>query len=121
MSRHYKDQICLSELRIRFPRLCCPTCRVVDLDDPIVTEKNLLIVAPNPAGDTTTIYYNFVETGGNQTIVLTDLLGRTLLEWHPNNAKGTLEVDCSRYAQGQYLILMKRDNAILENTKLIKH
>ncbi|MEO5776241.1 MAG: PKD domain-containing protein [Flavobacterium sp.] len=118
---HYKDEICINDIRIGFPHLCCPTCRTVDLDDPKVTDKNLLVVAPNPANENTTIFYNFVETGGNKTILLTDLLGRTLLEWHPSTAKGTLEVDCSRYAQGHYLILMKQDNAVIENTKLIKH
>ncbi len=118
---HYKDDICLTDLVFTFKRLCCPTCRTVDLNDPQVTAANLLVLAPNPAGDSSTIFYNFVTTTGIKVIVLTDLLGRTLQEWQPSESKGTITVDCSRYAQGHYLILMKQNNTLIESTRMIKN
>lgn len=50
---------------------------------------------------------------------LVDLLGRTLQEWVPDGTKGTIELDCTRYAAGQYVLLMREDGKIIENAKLI--
>lgn len=118
---HYKDDICLYDLAIEFPRLCCPTCKVIDLEDPKVTANNLLVLAPNPVNDNSIIYYNFANSNGSKIITLTDLLGRTLQEWDIKDNKGTITVDCARYAQGHYLIVMKQNNILIENTRMIKN
>ena len=76
-------------------------------------------IAPNPAKAVTTIFYNFVKEETVKTIELTDLLGRTLQSWTPTEASGKIELDCTVYANGQYLILMKEDNKIIETAKLI--
>jgi PKD repeat protein len=117
---HFEGQICISRLNLRFPRLCCPTCKP-DLEDPAIKLENLLVLAPNPVGDISTIYFNFANTNGSKTILLTDLLGRTLQQWQPNESKGTITVDCARYAQGHYMVIMKQDNVIIENTRMIKN
>lgn len=114
----WKDKVCYTEKKIRF-QSCCIFCKVVDLEDPIVLSKNLLVVAPNPAGSSTTIYYNFVNSASQKQLSLVDLLGRTLQEWVPDGTKGTIELDCTRYASGQYVLLMREDGKIIENAKLI--
>jgi hypothetical protein len=50
-----------------------------------------------------------------------DVLGRILAQWAPTANKGTITVDCNRLAQGQYLFVMKQDEQVLKNTKLIKN
>jgi PKD repeat protein len=117
---HYKDEICLSRITLRFPRLCCPTCRP-DLEDPAIKAENLLVLSPNPVENISTIYFNFANTNGSKTITLTDMLGRTLQEWQPNESKGTITVNCDRYAQGHYVILMKQDGKLIETTRMIKN
>jgi hypothetical protein len=76
-------------------------------------------IAPNPAKAVTTIFYNFVNTKATKSIELIDVLGRTLETWNLQDSKGTIEIDCSKYANGQYLILMKENDAIIKNTKLL--
>jgi uncharacterized protein YaiL (DUF2058 family) len=89
------------------------------LKNPETILSNLLIVAPNPAKANTTIYYNFADGKAVKKIVLVDMLGRTLQEWSPTDNKGTIGLNCSGYAQGQYLVLMKADDKVIENAKLI--
>jgi len=67
----------------------------------------------------TTFFYNFVNTKATKTIELMDVLGRILQTWNLQDSKGTIEIDCSKYANGQYLILMKENDAIIKNTKLL--
>jgi PKD repeat protein len=117
---HYKDEICLSRITLRFPRLCCPTCRP-DLEDPAIKAENLLVLSPNPVENISTIYFNFANNTGSKTITLTDMLGRTLQEWQPNESKGTITVNCDRYAQGHYVIIMKQDGKLIETTRMIKN
>ena len=119
---HYKEEICVHNKKIQFSQLCCPNCRPVNLDDPQIIKADLLVLAPNPATDVSTIFYNFATEGGVKRIVLTDLLGRTLQEWNTQvEQKGTITIDCSRFAQGNYLILMQQNGEQIKNTKMIKH
>ena len=83
------------------------------------TAENVLRVAPNPAKAVTTIFYNFVKDNTAKKIELLDVLGRTLQSWTPTDNSGKIELDCTRYANGQYLILMKEDGEIIEKAKLI--
>lgn len=117
---HFLNRICISDQYEWFPAPCCQSCRTVDLSDPKVTVNNLLVVAPNPASARTTIFYNFVESNSKKEMVLTDALGRVLQEWNLNESKGTIEVDCIRYAQGHYFVIMKSDGMVVKNSKLIK-
>lgn len=119
---HYKEDICVTYKKIRFSQLCCSNCRPVDFDDLRMTNTDLLVLAPNPVTDVSTIFYNFATEGGVRRIILTDLLGRTLQEWNNlTEQKGTITVDCSRFAQGNYLILMQHNGEQIKNTKMIKH
>lgn len=115
---HWNTKTCYTEQKIHF-ETCCFSCKLVDLDDPKVTSDDLLVVAPNPAQENTTIFYNFVSTSALKSIELNDLLGRTLQVWNVETAKGAIDVDVSHFAQGNYMVLMKEDGKIIKSTKLI--
>jgi hypothetical protein len=84
-------------------------------------KNNLLLVAPNPATHSTMVYFDCASNNSSseKTIVVTDLLGRTLQTINLNATKGAINLDCSNYAQGQYMILLKENDTIIENSKLI--
>ena len=88
----------------------------------ILPPKTILVkfIAPNPSAGNSTIFYNFANRQGKKELQLTDLLGRTLQSWSCQELEGSLNFDCSRYAQGHYLIVMKTDGSIVASTKLIK-
>ncbi len=118
---HYKDEICISYLRMRFNEPCCLTCRIKTPVDLNASGDNLLVIAPNPAGAQSTIFYTFVKPTGTKRIVLTDVLGRVLQEWTiTDDLKGALEVNTSRYAQGSYLIMMQQEGEALKQIKMVK-
>ena len=118
---HYKDQICLDNFTIDFPKLCCEGCKAVDLGDPKISDTLFLELVPNPATDNTMVYFSFANALGGKTIVLTDLLGRVLQQWQIEPSKGTLAVDCSHLPSGQYLISSKQNNNTIMSSKLIIH
>lgn len=116
---HFKDGVCYSQRTLTFENCCilCPNHEKIG--ETTALNYNVLRIAPNPAKAVTTIFYNFVKEEKMKTIELTDLLGRTLQSWTPTEASGKIELDCTVYANGQYLILMKEDNKIIETAKLI--
>lgn len=118
---HYKDQICMDRFTIDFPKPCCPDCKTDDLEHPKANDILSLELAPNPASDSTTVYFNFATTAGMKTIILTDLLGKVLQQWQPEQSKGTLSIDCSHLSEGQYLVTLKQNNNPIQTAKLIKH
>lgn len=122
MEGHYENQICLINIpRFVFPPLCCSTCRIAESPTNTNGLTKLLLVAPNPTTANSTIFYNFANLKGKKELQMTDLLGRTLQSWSFQEAEGSLYFDCSRYAQGHYLIVMKADGIIVASTKLIKN
>ncbi len=82
-------------------------------------ETTKLILAPNPAATTTTVFYSYATISNYKNIVMTDMLGRVLQSWIVNDAEGTVNIDCTQFANGQYLILMKENNAVIKTAKLI--
>ncbi|OYU83400.1 MAG: hypothetical protein CFE24_11440 [Flavobacterium sp. BFFFF2] len=78
-----------------------------------------LRVAPNPAQNSTTLYYEYGHTATTRSISIVDLLGRTLATWYPTSAQGALTIDCATYGSSTYLVLMKENDQIIEQTKLI--
>jgi hypothetical protein len=116
---HSKDGICFAEQTLKFEN-CCFRCPINEkIAETTTLIYNILRIAPNPANAVTTIFYNFVNDKAVKTIELTDLLGRSLKSWTPTETSGKIELDCTVYANGQYLILMKEDNKIIETAKLI--
>lgn len=83
------------------------------------TGSDMLLVAPNPAHEETMVLYGYKNPNTEKTIEIRDMLGRTLNSWPVGTQKGTLKVDCTGLAGGQYYILMKENDTIIKQSRLI--
>ncbi|WP_442787258.1 T9SS type A sorting domain-containing protein [Flavobacterium suncheonense] len=110
------NKSCYKEIEIQFPS--CGTGRTVN-EDMLIVEDNVLIVAPNPAIETTKVLYNYKNKDAAKTIEIRDMQGRFLNVWEVKNQTGTIEVDCTRYAGGQYFIVMKENDAVIKKARLL--
>jgi hypothetical protein len=117
-----EEFICATVLKIELP-----TNRTQIKGDKIVTDSQdqmpytiILLAAPNPTNDTTTVYYNYGTTTEEvKRIEIIDMYGRTLHAIKANESKGAIPIDCNSYEAGQYFIVMKQNNQIIKTTKLI--
>ena len=82
-------------------------------------KESILVVAPNPAKNQTTIFYNYVSNQPNKTIVVLDVLGRTLNSFTPKENKGNFVLNTNSFADGTYFVLMKENGKVVEKMKLI--
>ena len=76
-------------------------------------------LAPNPANQKTVLYYNFADKEDNKAVELYDFLGRKLLEFAPDLKVGQTTINCSKYAEGSYLILIKEKGVLVKQLKFI--
>lgn len=108
---------CLSVLDSHFPELC-QTDRPAPNRIGITERETIFVVAPNPAAELSTLYYQFANTSGEKLIEIYDMLGRLLYGFKPG-AEGSTVLDCSKYGEGSYLILMKQDQQVIRQLKFM--
>jgi hypothetical protein len=110
---------CKSKFEITFPE----DCKTILLEEKNKLkpkfETTKLILAPNPAAYSTTLFYSYGAATTDKNIFMTDILGRVLQSWIVDAAEGTINIDCTPFAAGQYLILMKENETVLKTGKLI--
>jgi len=81
--------------------------------------KNKVVMAPNPATYSTTVYYELVAKGAIQ-VILTDAMGRELYTTtYPEN-KGSIELDISQWSPGYYTLKLIQNGETIFSDKLIK-
>ena len=111
---------CTSDFKITFPH--CVTNRNA-LQDEMVHIEDLLVVAPNPSREQTTVFYSYfsnTQSGTTQkTIEMVDMLGRKILTLPLKETKGSIDIDTFGIASGQYLVLMKENDKVIKNVKLV--
>ncbi|MBP8066217.1 MAG: T9SS type A sorting domain-containing protein [Flavobacterium sp.] len=110
------NKSCYTKTEIKFPP--CGAPRTVN-EDLLVVEDNLLLVAPNPAKEVTKVIYNYKNAETAKTIEIRDMQGRFLNVWEVKTQTGTIEIDCTRYAGGQYFILMKENDTVIKQSRLL--
>jgi hypothetical protein len=82
--------------------------------------KNKVVMAPNPATYSTTVYYELIAKGAIQ-VILTDAMGRELYSTtYPEN-KGSIELDISRWSRGYYTLKLIQNGETIFSDKLIKN
>jgi hypothetical protein len=113
------NKLCKKEVAIELPPLCEGAGKYISPNDTATTVQLILLAAPNPTEDTTTVYFNYGRTHKNYEIDIVDMYGRTLEVFLPKENNGSIGVDCSKYEAGQYFIVMKLNEQILKSTKLI--
>ena len=109
---------CVRQLLFRFPPCVDELPRIAVINQFIT----MLLVAPNPAQEQTKVFYGFNSVNNSttkKTLEVIDLLGRTILTFNLNKTKGIETLDTSRYATGQYLVILKEVDTIIKSVKLI--
>ena len=109
---------CVRQLLFRFPPCVDELPRIAVINQSIT----MLLVAPNPAHEQTKVFYGFNSVNNStakKTLEVIDLLGRTILTHNLEKTKGIETLDTSRYAAGQYLVILKEDDVIIKSVKLI--
>lgn len=125
---HIRESDCLMDLDIRFPLLTHKNS--TESGNSLDVKNNLLLLVPNPATEGTLIIYNYSNdnnpytvqenaTTEIKTIEIYDQIGRKLITLPIREPKGSVMLDTSHYASGQYLVLMKEHNNLIKNAKLI--
>ena len=92
-----------------------PDCTLVNLS---FTKKEPFSIAPNPAKDKVTI--NFETTTQPPTIEIYDLFGRLITSHQPTTTVGGWELSTLNFSAGVYLVVLKENNAVVAQQKLIK-
>ena len=80
-------------------------------------ENSKVQLAPNPAKEFVTISYN--ELTANSTITLYDLTGRSLANYNNENTTGTIDVNTASYPGGIYIVVIKENDEIISQQKLV--
>ena len=83
------------------------------------TKERILKVYPNPAGDYCIIEYDLSLFFGEAVISITDLYGKTLFTFIPENVHTQKVLPLSDYAVGIYFVNLLMDNNEKESVKLI--
>lgn len=78
--------------------------------------SGVIKVYPNPANDRLTVE---LAESGDFDLVMTDSLGRVVLEKALNDGSGQMEIDISTLAKGKYELLIYRDGIIWANESLV--
>lgn len=111
---------CYKKTSLSLPSCFTPRINeTIENMDTLILENDLLLVAPNPAKENTTVIYGYKNSVDNRAIEIRDMQGRLLNTWRISEQKGTFEIDCTRFAGGHYLILMKESGVIIKQSHLI--
>jgi hypothetical protein len=109
----------------------CETRFVFDFPENIIgaktinpkgTPTSVLSISPNPAQLEVSLQFEFAlhEAHSQKSITIYDLSGRLLDNFNPTTATGQIKIDLSRYATGQYLVVMKENGVLLQQKRLVK-
>jgi alpha-tubulin suppressor-like RCC1 family protein len=81
------------------------------------SETNGLNVYPNPAKESVTLNYNLATA--NAQIEIYDLSGRSVSKNELSSSTGELQINTSSYQAGIYIVVVKQDNKVIQQEKLI--
>ncbi len=90
---------------------------VATLSNPSFQKNNVFSMYPNPAKDVVTIQYDL--DFNNASIELYDISGRSISQNLISSSIGELQLNTSTYQAGVYIVVVKQNNEILLQQKLI--
>ena len=105
-----------NEVYYTSPQLTPNIC-VNSLTAPSFDKKEIVNVYPNPASGTVQVQYDLGVS--NATIDLYDITGRLLNQKALTDAQGTTVFDINNYTAGMYIVVIRNENHILFQQKLI--
>ena len=107
-----ESEICTTPLTFYLPG-CQPVGR---MQNPTIIAANNLLIAPNPSKEGTSISYIHSVP---PTIVVYTLLGKLIASYEATTPSGSWELNTSTLAAGVYIVVMKENDLILMQQKLI--
>ncbi|MNK24485.1 PKD domain protein [compost metagenome] len=119
-----KGEKCRTKDKIAFPRCDGRAQAINSIGDTIgdtMAKLNSLTVAPNPSSDVTGLTYVFAnEKAMSRSIEVYSLLGVLLETYIPETQEGKWTINLSRYAAGQYIVVMREDGLSIAQKAIIK-
>lgn len=109
---------CKSKLKFRL-RTCFDIVweKTTDTTTSLNQEIQSVVIAPNPTKNETTIEYKGLVTNSN--VELYDLTGRLLEAHTTTEPAGSMVLTTSNYPSGIYIVVVKSNETILSQQKLI--
>jgi hypothetical protein len=96
--------------------------KAITADDAGLTpsdKERLLKIFPNPAGDYCIIEYDLSQCYGEENIAITDLYGRNLLSFNPENKHAQKIISLAGFSAGVYFVSLAENGIRKESVKLI--
>lgn len=90
---------------------------VTPLNSTNFQKNNIFSLYPNPATDLVTIQYNLEIDNANVEVY--DISGRAINQYKLSSSKGELQLNTSTYQAGIYIVVVKQNETILLQQKLI--
>ncbi len=84
------------------------------------SENEKLHLFPNPAGDYVVVYFNTIELGENERIIINDIQGKKLEDIPLKSEQNQQLLDLSAYPNGIYLINLYVNDKLAASEKLSK-
>ena len=81
--------------------------------------NNIIIVFPNPAGETVNIIYKLPENTQNAVLDIFNIIGDKIINYKINDKQGTFILDTSDLPDGLYFYTIKVNNNIIARNKII--
>lgn len=106
---------CVLKAEMKLPS-CSRIGREMEIQD--LPQENVVIVTPNPTKTITTLHYQLINDGV-VTIEMYDTTGRAVWQTIEKENKGSIVIDCEKFAAGYYLIFVKQNGTTVHQSKLI--
>ena len=116
-----EGELCRSIEEVEFPPICGEGQYArASMDDVMENDAILLLVAPNPVSETTTIAYTYgSEPAKSRVIEIYSLLGTLIESYTPETGQGKWTVNLSRYPSGQYIVVMRENGSAVAQKGII--
>jgi hypothetical protein len=98
------------------PVLITTVC-VTPLSNSAFEKKSIFTLYPNPTKDNFTLQYDLAQE--KASVELYDISGRIIYQNTLSSTAGELQVNTSNYQVGIYIVVIKKDNKVIQQEKLI--
>ena len=100
------------------PTLIPTICAVPLANENFTLDKNSVTLYPNPTQNLVNLQYDLAND--NTSVYVYDLSGRMMYSSNITDKKGNLELNTITFEAGIYIVVLKQNNEIIHQQKLIK-
>ena len=100
------------------PTLIPTICAVPLANENFTLDKSSVTLYPNPTQNAVTLIYDLVED--KALVYVYDITGRLMTSKNIESKNGAIHIDTSTYEEGVYIVVIKQNDKIINQQKLIK-